>query len=330
MIGRSGGMMNEWLGRWEMRKTKRPAEAEKGRPERLGHFELLFTTSARSSAVRRQLRCRKTLGLRETREQTRQYLTSKRRSYSIRNAVQLVKLQSFQSLPSSSRLHKAKQSRIMADLDTTTSSSSTSLEDSQLSTNISTTNSSIIRSSRRRLKKGVVLNTDRIQKYITSSSSTTNSISILTSDEQEIELSNNSMHISMLSVSNNDVTSNTSNSNTIATAADTTEEELSFTSSQKIQKWWRSQSQRKYTQYEKWSLRQADLVFGLILGRRVRNIIQSPEAKRTIFALGDIYKVLKGIITTAELIGGGTSKSLSDSTSSLDLMAQVRERGKEK
>jgi hypothetical protein len=202
-----------------------------------------------------------------------------------------------------------------------------SLEDSQIST-ASTSNNTSIRSNRRR-GKGVVLNTDRIKKYITSS---TNSI-----DEEE--LSNNSMHISMLS--NDNSNSNTTGEGDTTAEADTSQpragkssveqrravqSNAESSSVQKIQTWWRSQATatRRYTQYEKWSRRQADLIFGLILGHRVRNIIQSPEVKRTIFALGDVYKVLKGIITTAELVGGGYgSSSLSTSTSSLDLMAQV-------
>lgn len=175
---------------------------------------------------------------------------------------------------------------------------------------------SSIRSSRRRLKTGsaVVLNTDRLQKYI-QNSSIDNNESMMTSENEH----NNSViiksrndkkheifdHLRKLKMQFNElpvVTENRSSSNSPgsnSTFPSLVEEINSVLIIQRKWKQFKNYRFDRFTQFGRWSLRQSNKVFALFLGYRIRYLLKSIEIKMNIKAQRDIIQILSEVCDTS-------------------------------
>lgn len=147
----------------------------------------------------------------------------------------------------------------------------------QLDSSISTTNLSSIRSSKRRVKKGsaVVLNTDRLQKYIKSEPLPS------TAENTEKKETYNNL-IRNLTVAKNELN-----------VSDLTV--LQRNCAQTIILWWKSFVKKRilnYLQCGLWSQNQSDKVFSLFLGYRVRCLMKTSMIASNLKAQHESYRIL--------------------------------------
>jgi len=155
--------------------------------------------------------------------------------------------------------------------------------------------SASIRSSRRKMKSGssVVLNTNRLQKYIQKDtieeSAPENSMSqILDFKEQYLQK--------------------------MATTKPTTDPRVAEFKRKivllKLQRWWRRRVElrvRCYIQQGAWRLHTSDEVFALFLGYRVRKLMRSPGLVANIKAQQDVHRILSDMCSTVVALSDGPS-----------------------
>ena len=160
------------------------------------------------------------------------------------------------------------------------------LEQSMNSSALDVSQSAAIRSSRRRLKKGtaVVLNTDRLQKYM--------------QKDKEDDDPESSRKLQMLGFKEQ-YKSKMATASNIDKKLEPIRRKLCIL---KLQKWYRKRLQTradKYTQSGKWSHKTSDKVFALLLGYRVRYLMRSSIVIQTVKAQHDIQRILCDMCDTA-------------------------------
>lgn len=167
------------------------------------------------------------------------------------------------------------------------------LDQSMGSSMLDSSMASIVRSSRRRMKgSAVVLNTDRLQKYMRSDEKNNQSDATLKPEivgfKEQYQQKMGTRGVPGLSA-----------------------EELQRISAQRIVRWWHHyycNRRDRARQNGMWSTRQVDCVFALLLGHRVRKLLRTATIAQVIAAQRDIQKMLVEMYTSfdhARLLGLG-------------------------
>lgn len=146
--------------------------------------------------------------------------------------------------------------------------------------------STSIRSSRRRVKgSAVVLNTDRLQKYIQK-------------DRSDISQDNHTA----------DLNEKEAHSVSIASARQPPTESVRIRALFRIQRWWKQYSSTrlvKFTQLGVWNVQTAHKIFAALLGYRVRKLMKLKSIQLNIKAQQDIKRILSDMCNSMGSYTGG-------------------------